>query len=70
MKVISVKVPEWVSEQEAELWIAEGLGKKISRKIVLEALAEGIPLDKKFFEETREEVWAEVKHKYIKMGLI
>ncbi|WP_456420473.1 hypothetical protein [Thermococcus sp.] len=70
MKVISVKVPEWVSEQEAELWIAEGLGRTISKRLILEALAKGIPVDEKAFEETREEVWTEVKRKYIKMGLI
>ncbi|MFA4647540.1 hypothetical protein P8X24_09885 [Pyrococcus kukulkanii] len=70
MKTINVKVPDWVSEQEAQLWIAEGLGRKISRRIVLEALAKGIPLDEKPFEETREEVWSEIKRKYIEMGLI
>lgn len=70
MKVINVKVPDWVTPEEAELWIAEGLGRRISRKIILEALAEGVPIDEKSFEKTREEVWIEIKRKYIEMGLI
>ncbi|ASJ12367.1 hypothetical protein A3L14_05435 [Thermococcus thioreducens] len=70
MKVINVEVPDWVTPEEAKLWIAEGLGRKISRRIILEALAEDIPLDEKSFENTREEVWSEIKRKYLEMGLI
>lgn len=70
MKVITLKVPEWVSPEEAELWIAEGIGKKISRMLILEALSEGLQLEENEFEKTREEVWSEIKRKYIEMGLI
>jgi len=65
-----VRVPKWVSPEEAELWIAEGLGRKLSKKLVLEALADGLSIEEVSFEETRDEVWNEVKRKYEKMGLI
>jgi len=70
MKAITLKVPEWVSPEEAELWIAEGIGRKLSRMIILEGLSDELGLDEKEFEKTREEVWAKIKQKYREMGLI
>ncbi len=32
MKTISLKVPDWVSEEDAKLWIAEDLAKIFQRR--------------------------------------
>ena len=73
-KVISIRVPEWVSEEDVKHWIAEGLSRKLAKKIILKLLEEGtnINLEQALqeFEETRREVWKEIEKEYKERGLL
>ena len=63
MKVIPIEVPEWVSEEEVRLWVAEGAGRKFVKKLVLEKLSEGLELtedERKLFEVAREKAWKKI----------
>ena len=73
MPKVVVEIPEGIDEEKIKFWIAEGMGRELFKKIVLDALKSGIELNfeeaLKKFEETREEAWKEIKERYIE-GLI
>ena len=59
-KTITIEVPDWVGEEEVRLWVVEGIGRKMAKKIILDALAEGLELteeEKKLFDIARERAW-------------
>lgn len=75
MKVVSVKVPDYVSEREVLLWVAEGLSRKYARRRVLKLLEEGVAgvdAEKALeeFEETRSEAWRTLEEEYRRKGLL
>lgn len=74
MPKVVVEIPEGIDEEKIKFWIAEGMGRELFKKIVLDALKSGIELNfeeaLKKFEETREEAWKEIKERYIEKGLI
>ena len=55
-------------------WAAEGLSRRIAKKLILRYLEGGMNLDLesalKEFEETRSEVWKELKEEYRRKGLL
>lgn len=69
-----MKVPDWVDEEKAYLWVAEGMSKDLYKNLIAETLRNGMDLDLskalEDFEKTREEAWKETKQKYVKKGLI
>ncbi len=73
-KTITVEVPEGIDGNKVYTWIAEGMSREFFRKMVMEKLKEGIDLDLdralSEFEKTREDVWEEIKNRYLKKGLI
>lgn len=74
MKQITMKVPDWVDEEKAYLWVAEGMSKDLYKKLISETLRSGMDLDLskalEDFEKTREDAWKETKQKYVKKGVI
>jgi len=73
-KIVSVKVPADVSEEEAVRWVAEGLSRRIAKRLVLRYLKGGMVLDLekalREFEETRSEVWRRLEEEYRRRGLL
>ena len=73
-KVITIRVPEEVSEADVVRWIAEGLSRRLIKKFVLKYLEEGINADLeralREFEETRSEVWRSLEEEYKKEKLL
>jgi len=72
-KTVTVVVPEWVSEEEVRLWIVEGMGRKLVRRLVLEGLSEEFPLSEReieLFEEARERAWRKILKMYAEKGVI
>jgi len=73
-KVISIKVPEDVSEDDIVRWVAEGLARKMAKKLILKSLEKGLSVDLdeaiRKFEETRDEAWKEVEKEYKRKGLL
>ncbi len=73
-KVITIRVPEEVSEADVVRWIAEGLSRRLIKKFVLKYLEEGINTDLeralREFEETRSEVWRSLEEEYKKEKLL
>jgi len=73
-RIVSIKVPEGVSEEDVVRWIAEGLSRKLAKKLILRYLEGGMDLDLeralREFEETRNEVWKELEEEYRKKGLL
>ncbi len=72
-KNITVNVPHWVSEEEVRLWVAEGIGRKMAKKIILDALAEGLELteeEKRLFDIARERAWRKTLERYRREGLV
>ncbi len=73
-KVIVIKVPEDVSERDVIRWVAEGLSRRLAKKLVLSYLEEGVDIDLekalKEFEETRNEVWRSLEKEYRKKALL
>ena len=59
-KTISVKVPADVSEEDVVRWVAEGLSRRLAKRLILSYLKDGMDLDLekalREFEETRSEV--------------
>jgi len=73
-RVISIKVPEGVSEEDVVRWVAEGLSRKLSKRIILKYLEKGIDVDLekalREFEETRSEVWKRLEEEYRRKELL
>ncbi len=73
-RVVSIRVPEGVSEGDIVCWIAEGFSRRLMRKLILRHLKEGvgINLEKALreFEETRSEVWKNLEEEYRKKRLL
>ncbi|BAF34735.1 hypothetical protein APE_0472a [Aeropyrum pernix K1] len=73
-RVVKIVVPDEVKESDVAQWVAEGLSKRLLRKLVVESLSEGIDvnLEKALeeFEKTRDEVWRKVEKEYREKGLI
>ena len=73
-KVITIRVPEDVSEVDFIRWVAEGLSRRFVKKLVLRYLEEGIDMDLeralREFEETRSEVWGSLEEEYKKKELL
>ena len=73
-RVISIKVPEGVSEEDVVRWVAERLSRKLSKRIILKYLEKGIDVDLekvlREFEETRSEVWKRLEEEYRRKELL
>ena len=73
-KVVKIVVPDEVRESEVLQWVAEGLSKRLLRKLVIETLSEGLEVDLERaleeFERTRDDVWKKVEEEYREKGLI
>lgn len=73
-RIVSIKVPEDVSEGDVLRWVAEGLSRKFVKKLVLRYLESGMNLDLekalREFEETRSEVWKRLEKEYKMKGLL
>ncbi len=73
-RIVKIVVPDEVKEPEVVRWVAEGLSRRVFRKLVVESLSEGIEVDLERaleeFERTRNEVWRKIEKEYRKKGLI
>jgi len=73
-RIVSIKVPEDVSEGEVVRWVAEGLSRRFVKRLVLRYLEGGVDLDLekalREFEETRSEVWKRLEKEYRREGLL
>ena len=73
-RIVSIKVPEDVSEGDVVRWVAEGLSRRFVKKLVLRYLESGMNLDLekalREFEETRSEVWKRLEEEYRRKGLL
>jgi len=73
-KVVSIKVSEDVSEEDIVCWIAEGLSRRFTKRLILRYLESGMGLDLekalREFEEARSEVWKELEGEYRRKGLL
>ena len=73
-RIVKVVVPDEVRESEIARWVAEGLSRKIFRKIIVEFLSEGVEINferaLEEFERTRDEVWKKIEKEYRERGLI
>ena len=73
-RIVKITVPDEVKEAEVARWIAEGLSRKVFRKLLVESLSEGINVDLEKalneFERTRYEVWRRIEKEYRERGLI
>mgnify|MGYP000238676663 CR=1 FL=1 len=73
-RIVSIKVPEDVSEGDVVRWVAEGLSRRFAKRLVLRYLKSGVNLDLekalREFEETRNEVWKELEEEYRRKGLL
>jgi len=73
-RIVNIKVPKDVSERDVARWVAEGLSRRIAKKLVLRYLEGGMDLDLESalreFEETRSEVWKELEEEYRRKGLL
>jgi len=74
VKIVSVRVPDDVSEEDVIRWVLEGLARRMAKRLALKYLEEGVDIDLeeavKSFEETRSEVWRELEREYRKMGIL
>jgi hypothetical protein len=73
-KIISVRVPDDVSEEDIIRWVLEGLARRMAKRLALKCLEEGVDMDLekalKDFEETRIEVWGELEREYRGIGIL
>ena len=72
-KTITIEVPKWIDEEEIKFWIAEFIGRKMVKKLVLEALSEKADLtkeEKKLFEKARKLAWKDIQELYKRKGII
>ncbi len=71
-KIITIEVPDWVGEEEVRLWVAEGIGRKLARKMVLLELSEELELteEERLFEGAREKAWEKVLERYRVEGIV
>ena len=67
-KTITIEVPKWIDEEEVRFWIAECIGRKMVRKLVLEALSENVDLTREEGElfEKQESLRGKIFKNYIK----
>jgi reverse gyrase len=74
VKIVSVRVPDDVSEEDIIRWVLEGLARRMAKRLALKYLEEGVDIDLeeavKSFEETRSEVWRELEKEYRRMGIL
>lgn len=74
VKIVSVRVPDDVSEEDIIRWVLEGLARRMAKRLALKYLEEGVDIDLekalKDFEETRSEVWRELEREYRKMSIL
>jgi len=74
VKIVSVRVPDDVSEEDVVRWVLEGLARRMAKRLALKYLEEGVDIDLekalKDFEETRSEVWRELEKEYKRMGIL
>jgi hypothetical protein len=74
VKIVSVRVPDDVSEEDVVRWVLEGLARRMAKRLALKYLEEGVDIDLekalKDFEETRIEVWRELEKEYKRMGIL
>jgi hypothetical protein len=74
VKIVSVRVPDDVSEEDVVRWVLEGLARRMAKRLALKYLEEGVDIDLeeavKSFEETRSEVWRELEKEYRRMGIL
>lgn len=74
VKIVSVRVPDDVSEEDVVQWVLEGLARRMAKRLALKYLEEGVDIDLekalKDFEETRIEVWRELEKEYKRMGIL
>ena len=74
VKIVSVRVPDDVSEEDVIRWVLEGLARRMAKRLALKYLEEGVDIDLeeavKSFEETRSEVWRELEREYRKMSIL
>jgi len=73
-RIVNIRVPKDVSERDVVRWVAEGLSRRVAKKLVIRYLEGGIDLDLeralREFEETRNEVWKELEEEYRRKGLL
>ncbi|MCD6114628.1 MAG: hypothetical protein J7J78_04955 [Thermoprotei archaeon] len=73
-RIVNIRVPKDVSERDVIRWVAEGLSRRVAKKLVIRYLEGGIDLDLeralREFEETRNEVWKELEEEYRRKGLL
>jgi len=72
-KTITIEVPKWIDEEEIRFWIAEFIGRKMVKKLILEALSEKADLTKeerKLFEKARKHAWKDIQELYKRKGII
>ncbi len=75
-RVVKITVPEEVEESEIARWVAEGLSRKVMRRLILESLSRGVDVGVDLeralreFERTRSEVWKRIEEEYREKGLI
>jgi len=73
-RIVSIKVPKDISEEDIIRWVAEGLSRRFAKKLVLRYLRGGVDLDLeralREFEVTRSEVWKELEEEYRRKGLL
>ena len=73
-RIVKIIVPDEVKDPEVARWIAEGLSRRVFRKLVIESLSEGIEVDLEKvleeFERTRDKVWRKIEKEYREKGLI
>ena len=74
VKIVSVRVPDDVSEEDVVRWVLEGLARRMAKRLALKYLEEGVDIDLekalKDFEETRSEVWRELEKEYKRMCIL
>jgi len=73
-RIVSIRVPKDISERDVVRWVAEGLSRRLVKKLILKYLEGGMDLDLeralREFEETRNEVWKELEEEYRRKGLL
>ncbi|MCD6563130.1 MAG: hypothetical protein J7K23_04335 [Thermoproteales archaeon] len=72
-KTVMIEVPEWVDEEEVRFWVAECVGRKMVKKLVLEALSDKVDLtreERELFDKAREFAWRDILEMYKRKGFI
>jgi len=73
-RIVSIKVPEDVSKGDVLRWVAEGLSRRFTKRLILRYLESGMDLGPekalREFEETRSEIWKKFEEEYGRKGLL